>query len=243
MEHLDHVLSSDIGRQLLQQLPPDALAALLSSDRLAVASENSIIAAIDVWLSGPVAGNLAELDGRSAAVVNNSNSSSSSSDCSCTTDDDLDMDDSGSEEAGGNEDSSELGAMTTSNEKAGLQQLLEAENVAEYSDTDGYATSYSSSSSSLRNACCCSSCMQQQQPQPVKYVEPVTSGSHAAPASSSSSAASIGGLQQTLQLLIQQVRLPLCSGAFLAAAASQLPWICKALKELPDLKLMQQYYR
>eukprot|EP00775_Hariotina_reticulata_P006261 gene6261-6499_t len=54
MEHLDHVLSSDIGRQLLQQLPSDALAALLSSDRLAVASENSVIAAIDVWLSGPL---------------------------------------------------------------------------------------------------------------------------------------------------------------------------------------------
>jgi hypothetical protein len=247
MEHLDQVLSSDIGRHLLQQLPPDALVALLSSDKLAVACENSVIAAIDVWLSGSVAQNQAELDGSSTLVARSrsSSSSSSSSACSCSSECDVDIDDVGYEEAAGHRTRSEMDAPIDFNDKSGLQQLLDvAENVAQDADPGGYGSSYSSSSSSSmspRNACCCSSCLQQQS-QPLIYIEPAIADPPVAPANSSSTAVS-GSLQQTVQLLMQQVRLPLCSGAFLAAAAAQLPWLCQALRELPDLRLMQQYYR
>jgi hypothetical protein len=45
---------------MLQQMPPDALVAVLSSDALAVSSENSVLAAVEVWLDGPVAASLAQ---------------------------------------------------------------------------------------------------------------------------------------------------------------------------------------
>ncbi|WIA11567.1 hypothetical protein OEZ85_011675 [Tetradesmus obliquus] len=49
-------------------------------------------------------------------------------------------------------------------------------------------------------------------------------------------------LAAALQLLVRQVRLPLCSGAFLAAAVSQRPWLCLGLQGCHELPLMQQYY-
>ncbi|KAF6265020.1 hypothetical protein COO60DRAFT_1188811 [Scenedesmus sp. NREL 46B-D3] len=59
MKHLDPCLASAFGRTILQHLPPDALATLLGSDQLALLSENTTLAAIDVWLAGPVASSLA----------------------------------------------------------------------------------------------------------------------------------------------------------------------------------------
>lgn len=44
---------------MLQSLPPDALASILSCDTLAVTSENTVLAAVDVWLAGPTAQALA----------------------------------------------------------------------------------------------------------------------------------------------------------------------------------------
>lgn len=52
---LDDALAQPSGRQMLQCLPADVLAAILSSDTLATTSENTVLAAVDVWLAGPVA--------------------------------------------------------------------------------------------------------------------------------------------------------------------------------------------
>lgn len=42
---LDEALAQPSGRLMLQSLPPDALAAILSADTLPVTSENSVLAA------------------------------------------------------------------------------------------------------------------------------------------------------------------------------------------------------
>lgn len=52
---LDAALAQPSGRQVLQGLPPDAMASLLGCNSLAVISENTVIAVIDLWLAGPVA--------------------------------------------------------------------------------------------------------------------------------------------------------------------------------------------
>jgi hypothetical protein len=139
MKHLDPCLASAFGRSILQHLPPDALATLLGSDQLALLLENTTLAAIDVWLAGPVASSLA---GTGAATA-----------------------------------------------EAGSE-----------ADTHNGCVAASSSSSSSR-------------------------------------------LVVALQLLVRQVRLSLCSGAFLAAAVSQRPWLCLGLQGSHELGLMQQYYR
>jgi hypothetical protein len=54
---------------MLQILPPDVLAHILSCDTLLVTSENSVLAAIDTWLAGPVAATLAHQTDLTAASV------------------------------------------------------------------------------------------------------------------------------------------------------------------------------
>jgi hypothetical protein len=141
MKHLDPCLASALGRTILQHLPPDALATLLGSDQLALLSENTTLAAIDVWLAGPVAASL--------AAVNKA-----------------------------------------AGDTAAASPERDAYDMAECSSGGG--------------------------------------GSRLAAA---------------LQLLVRQVRLPLCSGAFLAAAVSQRPWLCLGMQGWHELGLMKQYYR
>lgn len=151
MKHLDPCLASPFGRAILQHLPPDALATLLGSDALALLSENTTLAAIDVWLAGPVASSLAESASESGTAA-----------------------DDGSNGAGGAAD-----------------------------------------------------------------IEPNAARCDVGECGSSGSSR----LAAALQLLVRQVRLPLCSGAFLAAAVSQRPWLCLGLQGCHELPLMQQYYR
>jgi hypothetical protein len=116
---LDAFLASPRGRHTLQAMPADAVAALLASDDLALASEDSILTAIEVWLAGPVA------------------------------------------------------ATTTAGATAGTSA------------------------------------------------------------------------QGVVQQLVAAVRLPLCSGGFLAAAVQRLPWLCGGLtaQQLADAAVLQRYYR
>jgi DNA-binding IclR family transcriptional regulator len=141
MKHLDPCLASAFGRTILQHLPPDALATLLGSDQLALLSENTTLAAIDVWLAGPVASSLAAAPAQAAGVAS------------------------------------------------------DASQEPDASDMVGCSSDGSSSR-----------------------------------------------LAAALQLLVRQVRLPLCSGAFLAAAVSQRPWLCLGMQGSHELALMQQYY-
>jgi len=59
---LDSALLQRSGRQMLQALPAETLAAILSCDTLTVTSENTVLAAIEVWLGGPVANALARAE-------------------------------------------------------------------------------------------------------------------------------------------------------------------------------------
>eukprot|EP00879_Flechtneria_rotunda_P032300 GHRR01035482.1.p2 GENE.GHRR01035482.1~~GHRR01035482.1.p2 ORF type:complete len:166 (+),score=81.08 GHRR01035482.1:1575-2072(+) len=165
MKHLDPCLSSPLGRNILQHLPPDAFAMLLASDQLALASENSTLTAIDVWLAGPVAHSL-------SMQSNNQNSSSTSQDCSS------------------------ISCSSAARDSTG--------------PSDAHA-SHASPGSSL--------------------------GSNVGNSSSSR-------LTGALQLLMQQVRLPLCSGAFLSAALAQKPWLCAGLQAAnQDLQWMRMFFR
>jgi hypothetical protein len=148
MKHLDPCLASAFGRAILQHLPPDALATLLGSDQLALLSENTTLAAIDVWLAGPVASSLAAAPAPAPATT------------------------------------------AAASSEAGSEGLPDAFDMAGCSDGGGSSR-----------------------------------------------------LAAALQLLVRQVRLPLCSGAFLAAAVSQRPWLCLGMQGSHELGLMQQYYR
>lgn len=153
---------------MLQHLPPDALATLLSSDQLALVSENSTLVAIDVWLAGPVAAALNATSGSAAAnqpVKGSSNSEDQKHACG-----------------------HEVLNRVTARSKDAME-------------VPGSST--------------------------VAAGQPVVGER----------------LAEALQLLLRQVRLPLCSGAFLAAAVCQRPWLCVGLKDSPELQLMQQYYR
>jgi hypothetical protein len=146
MKHLDPCLASAFGRTILQHLPPDALATLLGSDQLALLSENTTLAAIDVWLAGPVASSLAA-------------------------------------------------APAPATTAAAAEASLTSSDASR--ELDAFDVVGGGSSSRLAAA---------------------------------------------LQLLVRQVRLPLCSGAFLAAAVSQRPWLCLGMQGSHELALMQQYY-
>ena len=79
---LDTALAQPSTRLMLQSLPPDVLTAILSSDTLLTTSENTVIAAIDLWMAGPVAQTLAHLsDHHAASAADSCNLSSSSSQC------------------------------------------------------------------------------------------------------------------------------------------------------------------
>lgn len=134
-------------------MPPDALAAVLASDSLAVASENTILAVIDTYLSGPVAHGLAKIHSAAAAAAAVSTNGSYGS-CG--------------------------GACVGCNEAAG----------------GGH--------DSVRHQ-----------------------------------------LPEALRQLLAAVRLPLCSGAFLAGAVRRMPWLCAVLRHQhhSELHLLQQYYR
>jgi hypothetical protein len=54
---------------MLQVLPPEVLAHILSCDTLQVTSENTVLATIDTWLAGPVAAALAQQMGPSTAAA------------------------------------------------------------------------------------------------------------------------------------------------------------------------------
>lgn len=159
------------GVRMLQQLPAAALAELLASDALALTSEDSLLVAIDVWLAGPVARELA------AAAA---------------------------------DDGTQLGDAASATMMGGR------------CSGGGACNSGSSESSTSIPAL----------------------GDAESERGHGGSAGSDGGgrLAAALQLLLRQVRLPLCSGAFLAAAARR-PWLCCALQGLPGLTLMRQYYR
>lgn len=55
---LERCLASLEGRRALQRLPPDAIASLLAADAVAVASENSILITLDLYLAGALAAGL-----------------------------------------------------------------------------------------------------------------------------------------------------------------------------------------
>lgn len=181
MKHLDPCLASSYGRSVLQHLPADALATLLSSDQLALVSENSTLAAIDIWLAGPVASALSLMPATQGSCLG-----------PCY-----------------------VGCDSMQHQEPGLSLM---DITAQQQDSDKLLSGVHFPSEAAQ-------AMDGTTQQPVVPAQP---GDR---------------LAEALQLLLRQVRLPLCSGAFLAAAVSQRPWLCVGLRGSHDLQLMQQYYR
>lgn len=177
---LDDALAQPSGRQMLQCLPADVLAAILSSDTLATTSENTVLAAVDVWLAGPVAQTL-------------DRQPDSPTDSACCN-------------------------------NAALFYSPQRKRAGPCSATITLLPPSSNNSS----PCCCLQ---------LRVVD--SSRDSTVPMDCSAQSP----LAAALQLLISSVRLPLCSGAFLAAAVEHMPWLCRALQDKAgDLQLLQQYY-
>jgi hypothetical protein len=114
---------------MLQSLPPDVLTAILSRDTLLTTSENTVLAAIDLWMAGPVAQALAHSANHHAASAADSCSlSSSSSQCCLGAADATDGSNAGSS-GGGSDSSSKSSLQQHSPEHGSREDSSSAERV------------------------------------------------------------------------------------------------------------------
>jgi hypothetical protein len=124
---LDTALAQPSTRLMLQSLPPDTLTAILSSDTLLTTSENTVLAAINLWMTGPVAQALAHsADVHAVSAVDSCSLSSSSSQCCLGAADAADGSNAGSS-GGGSHSSSRSSLQQQSPEPGSREDSSSAE--------------------------------------------------------------------------------------------------------------------
>jgi hypothetical protein len=175
---------------MLQSLPADVLAAVLACDTLTATSENTVLAAVDAWLAGPLAATLAAAQ-QSSGIAGAASGDAEKQQQACGA----------------------AGIFCLQNACAVTQQRSGS------AGSGGYGGSMRS------NSCGCASVREGMQESPH-------------------TAAGGGALYAAQRLLLGCVRLPQCSGAFLAAAVQHMPWMCGALQHKgQELEWLQEYYR